>query len=100
MTPDPDASDNSASFTVTASPTADISVTKVAAPDPVVAGQKVTWTATVANAGPSNAAGVVFTDPLPPGVDAGDRRHHAGRTARSPTRRDVPARDASPPAPR
>ena len=68
-TADPDSSDNTASFTVTSSPAADISVTKVAAPDPVVAGQRVTWTATVTNAGPSNAAAVVFTDPLPPGVD-------------------------------
>jgi uncharacterized repeat protein (TIGR01451 family) len=47
--------------------TADLSVTLASAPDPVVAGQPLTYTATVANAGPAPAAGVAATLTLPTG---------------------------------
>ena len=49
-------------------PSADLVVTKVNSPDPVVAGQPLTSTITVRNGGPSPAAGVVVTDELPPGL--------------------------------
>ena len=43
----------------------DLSVSKVASDDPATAGANLTYTLTVANAGPSNASGVVLTDTLP-----------------------------------
>ncbi len=47
---------------------ADISIAKTDTPDPVVAGQTLTYTLVVNNAGPSNAANVAVTDTLPVGV--------------------------------
>jgi uncharacterized repeat protein (TIGR01451 family) len=44
---------------------ADLSVTKVADRDPVAAGTELTYTVTVANAGPNTAAGVELLDELP-----------------------------------
>ena len=55
-----------ASTTVAAS--ADLSVTKVDTPDPVTAGNDITYTITVTNAGPSDAASVVLSDTLPVGA--------------------------------
>ena len=66
---DPDPSDDAASFTNTSGAAADVAVVKTAAPDPLVSGLPATWTAVVSNAGPSDAANVVFTDLLPPGLD-------------------------------
>jgi uncharacterized repeat protein (TIGR01451 family) len=50
---------------------ADLSITKTDAPDPVVAGTPLTYTLHVANAGPSAAIGVTVTDTLPGGVTFG-----------------------------
>jgi uncharacterized repeat protein (TIGR01451 family) len=63
---DPTPGNNSAtdSDTVTA-PQADLSVTKVDTPDPVFIGANLTYTITVANAGPSTAASVSLSDTLP-----------------------------------
>jgi uncharacterized repeat protein (TIGR01451 family) len=44
---------------------ADLSVTKTDSPDPVVAGTNLTYTLTVANAGPSNSQNASLMDPLP-----------------------------------
>ncbi len=66
--PDPNLADNSASETTTVNPAADLSVTLSDSPDPVLGGQALTYTATVANHGPSNATGVSLTDALPAGV--------------------------------
>ncbi|MCH8991827.1 MAG: DUF11 domain-containing protein, partial [Acidobacteria bacterium] len=44
---------------------ADLSVTKTDSPDPVVAGETLTYTITVTNLGPSDASGVTVTDLLP-----------------------------------
>jgi uncharacterized repeat protein (TIGR01451 family) len=52
-------------YPVTISVSADLSVTKTAAPDPVTPGTNLTYTITVNNAGPSNAATVTLTDVLP-----------------------------------
>jgi len=47
---------------------ADLSISKVDSPDPVVAGNILTYTVTVFNAGPNTAQTVVVTDTLPAGV--------------------------------
>jgi uncharacterized repeat protein (TIGR01451 family) len=62
-TPDPDLGNNRASATTEAT-SADLSVTKTAAPDPVNVGDTLTYTLTVRNAGPSAAADVGLTDAL------------------------------------
>ena len=68
-TTDPDPTDDTAEFTTTGNTAADLRVTKTATPDPVVAGESVTWTITVFNDGPSAAAGVTVTDDLPAGLE-------------------------------
>ena len=47
---------------------ADLSLVKSDSPDPVIQGQNLTYTLTVANAGPSAATEVVVNDALPSGV--------------------------------
>ena len=47
---------------------ADVSLTKEAAPDPVTAGNDLTYTITATNDGPSDAQDVTVTDPLPAGT--------------------------------
>jgi len=49
-------------------PAADLSVAKIDNPDPVVAGNPLTYVLSVNNAGPSAATGVQLTDNLPAGV--------------------------------
>jgi uncharacterized repeat protein (TIGR01451 family) len=46
----------------------DLAVTKTDSPDPVVAGNQLTYTVEVTNDGPVTAAGVILTDTLPSGV--------------------------------
>jgi large repetitive protein len=48
-------------------PQADLSVVKSAQPNPVIAGNQLTYTFTVTNSGPVNATGVTLTDALPAG---------------------------------
>src|SRR5205823_9444100 len=43
----------------------DLSVSKADSPDPVIAGNNITYTITVTNNGPSNAQGVSLTDTIP-----------------------------------
>lgn len=47
---------------------ADLQITKTASPDPVSAGQDLTYTLTVTNNGPNTATNVEVSDPLPAGV--------------------------------
>ena len=53
---------------VAAAVSADLSITKADAPDPVVVGNPLTYTLNVENFGPDSAGGVVVTDLLPSGV--------------------------------
>jgi uncharacterized repeat protein (TIGR01451 family) len=65
---DNDPENDSATATTTVTQAADLAVSKVDSPDPIAAGQQLTYTVTVTNTGPSDASGVTVTDPLPTGV--------------------------------
>lgn len=76
---DPVPANNSATATTTVNaapaapppappPSADLAITKVGAPEPVTAGSNLTYTVTVKNNGPDQAAAVTVTDPLPAGA--------------------------------
>ena len=67
-TSDPDNSNNRKSVSTTVSASADVSIAKVDSPDPVIAGNLLTYTITVTNAGPSSAQNVKIQDPLPVGT--------------------------------
>ncbi|HKX55643.1 MAG TPA: zinc-dependent metalloprotease family protein, partial [Xanthomonadales bacterium] len=67
-TPDPDSSNNSASDGLHIVGLADLSISKSDTPDPVVAGEQLTYTIQVTNGGPSTAQNVVVTDVLPAGT--------------------------------
>lgn len=67
-TADPDTANNSATATTTVAASADLSVTKTDSPDPVTAGNNLTYTITATNAGPSLAATVSISDTLPAGT--------------------------------
>jgi uncharacterized repeat protein (TIGR01451 family) len=66
---DPNPADNSASAQTTVNPVADLALTATDVPDPVVAGELLTYSLVVKNNGPSDAAGVSITDTLPAGVN-------------------------------
>ncbi|HEY6166678.1 MAG TPA: MBG domain-containing protein, partial [Verrucomicrobiae bacterium] len=67
-TSDPNPTNNtSPPVTASVTPAADLQVFKSGATN-VIAGQNLTYTITVTNNGPSAAASVVVSDPLPPGV--------------------------------
>jgi|CXWL01.1.fsa_nt_gi uncharacterized repeat protein (TIGR01451 family) len=65
---DPTPGDNSATDSDTLGASADLAVTNVDTPDPVSPGSNLTYTITLANAGPSNAAAATLTDTLPAGT--------------------------------
>jgi len=67
-TTDPNTGNESATATTTIGGSADLSLTKVDAADPVNAGENITYTITATNAGPSNAASVSLSDTLPAGT--------------------------------
>jgi uncharacterized repeat protein (TIGR01451 family) len=62
---DPYPGNNSATATTKVIARADLSVTKSGVPDPVNAGENITYTINVANAGPSDAQSVSLTDATP-----------------------------------
>ena len=65
---DDDLSDNLDTVATTVTGLADLSITKTDSPDPVTAGEPLTYTITVNNAGPSTAYDVKITDTLPAGT--------------------------------
>lgn len=70
---------DSVSTTVTA--TNALVITKTDSPDPVVAGQTVTYTIDVVNNGPSDATNVVITDNIPDGITVTSVTGTVGTTA-------------------
>lgn len=67
-TTDPNSANNSDTETTSVSASADLSVTKTDSPDPVVAGNTITYTIDAANGGPSDAQSVTLTDAVPVGT--------------------------------
>lgn len=70
-TPDPNPDNNSSTVVtpiIPAEPSADLSVVKVSAPNPVQSGGTLTYTLTVSNAGPDSAQNVLLTDTIPVGL--------------------------------
>lgn len=66
---DPNPADNTAiSATAVVAPAADLMLTVVDDPDPVVIGSTLTYTLTVSNSGPATASGVRLTNTLPAAV--------------------------------
>lgn len=64
-TADPNHANDTASISSTIDPRADVTVTKTANPEPVAAGQNLTYVVTAHNNGPSRADAVSITDTLP-----------------------------------
>ena len=65
---DDDLSDNLDTIVTAVTASADLSITKSDSPDPVLAGDELTYTLTVTNGGPSTAEDVSITDELPDDV--------------------------------
>lgn len=66
-TPDPDPSDNQDSVTTPVAPQANLAAVKTG-PASVGAGGAISYTVVVSNAGPSNADGALFSDPVPAAI--------------------------------
>jgi uncharacterized repeat protein (TIGR01451 family) len=65
---------------------ADLSITKSGAPNPVLSGNRLTYTLTVENNGPQSATGVTVTDPLPDSVHFNSVGSSRGSCIRSTTK--------------
>lgn len=63
--PDANPGNDTSTASTTVNTQADLSITLTDTPDPVTAGTNLSYTATVSNAGPSDAVGVTVTLPLP-----------------------------------
>jgi uncharacterized repeat protein (TIGR01451 family) len=70
-------------------PAADLSVTKTDSPDPVKAGQNLTYTITVRNNGPDAATGVTLTDQLPRNAGYGSSSTTQGSCSLKPSKTEV-----------
>jgi len=83
-TADPNQANQASVATTTVQAFADLAVTKTDAPDPVPVGTNLTYTITVANNGPSNAATASLADGLPTGTRFVSLASAAGWTCSTP----------------
>jgi uncharacterized repeat protein (TIGR01451 family) len=67
-TDDPNTADNSDTETTLVNEFAELSVSKLASPNPVLAGNNITYTIDVSNAGPTQAQSVTLSDAVPAGT--------------------------------
>ncbi|HEX2835481.1 MAG TPA: IPTL-CTERM sorting domain-containing protein [Thermoanaerobaculia bacterium] len=67
-TADPSTGNESATATTTVATSADLMISKSDTPDPVIAGNNISYQLTLTNNGPSNAANAAFSDTLPAGT--------------------------------
>ncbi len=67
--PDPNPDNDTDSDVVTVADRANVRITKTADPSTVIAGNRVDFTLTVTNDGPSDADNIQVTDALPPGLE-------------------------------
>src|SRR6185295_13387769 len=65
-------------FVTKIGPDADLSIIKGESRDPVMVGNNLTYTLTIRNAGPDDAADVAVSDPLPAGVNFGSATSSQG----------------------
>ncbi len=81
-TPDPNPSNNTSTVDVEvlAPVVADVSVVKTASPNPVMAGELLTYTINVTNFGPSSAENVVLTDVISPEITGAEFSTNGGGT--------------------
>lgn len=89
-TSDPSPANNTATETTTVIvPTADMSITKMDAPDPAHVGQNLTYTISVHNGGPSTGTGVTVNDSLPKNAGYGAASSSQGTCTLKPAKRTV-----------
>jgi uncharacterized repeat protein (TIGR01451 family) len=65
---DPNLANNTATVTTMVSAEADLAIVKSASPNPVIAGNSLSYSLTASDLGPSDGTGVIITDTLPAGV--------------------------------
>jgi uncharacterized repeat protein (TIGR01451 family) len=80
QTQDPDPGNNSATVETTVEAAADLLVTKTGSPDPVTAGEALTYTITVQNQGPSDAVNTTLTDTVPTDLQSPEYSADGGQT--------------------
>lgn len=80
VTSDPNTNNNTASASVQVGNSADLSITNLANPVPVLANNDITYTQQVSNAGPSAATGVTVTESVPANTTAQTLSGPAGWT--------------------
>jgi uncharacterized repeat protein (TIGR01451 family) len=71
-------------------PGADLAITKSASPNPVLSGNRLTYTLTVSNNGPQDATGITVTDPLPNSAHFNSVTSSQGTCVRSTTTNPLP----------
>ena len=83
-TVDPNSNNNSATVNIGVADSADLSITNVGSPVPVLAGNNITYTQVVTNGGPSTATTVSMTETTPPNTNFQSMTSPAGWSCVTP----------------